>query len=119
MYKAGSYDRGLLCAGEKGAQQRLRISAKEKCAPYLNEVLSGGKAGDQVVLSGPGAGDGHVEAVVGQLVRVGRENPLHSTPGGGDGTPGGLHPTGWRPKEEPRDSDRDTDGLLHGGTLHI
>lgn len=46
----------------------------------LDEVLPGGKAGHQPVPPGPGVGDGDVQAAVGQLVRVGRENRLHSAP---------------------------------------
>lgn len=45
---------------------------------YLNEVLPGGKAGHQVIFSGFAVGDGYVQAAVGQLMSVGRENPLHS-----------------------------------------
>lgn len=45
---------------------------------YLNEVLPGGKIGDQVIFSGFGVGDRYVQSVVGQLVSVGRENQLHS-----------------------------------------
>ena len=47
---------------------------------YLNEVLPGGKVGDQAVFSGFGVGDRYVQAAVGQLVSVGRENQLHSAP---------------------------------------
>lgn len=45
---------------------------------YLNEVLPGGKVGHQVIFSGFGVGDRDVQAAVGQLVSVGRENQLHS-----------------------------------------
>lgn len=41
---------------------------------YLDEILPGWKAGGQAVPPGPAVGDGDVQAAVGQLVRVGREN---------------------------------------------
>lgn len=45
---------------------------------YLNEILPGGKIGDQVIFSGVGVGDRYVQSVVGQLMSVGGENQLHS-----------------------------------------
>lgn len=66
------------CRRHKSAHPETDTAPHGPAAGYLHEVLPGGETGDQAVLPALGVGEGHVQAAVGQLVSVGRQNPLHA-----------------------------------------